>query len=119
MANYPKVSFDNTEIAFQYKSDQNLKDARRLFSLMGNSLLVKMGTKVTPWAIRSGLPIKGLIKNTIFKQFAGGQTLVETAQIANRLGWYNVQVILDYGVEGGDDSEQEFERSADQFIKAR
>lgn len=111
------ISFDNTELAFKYKTNKELKDARLLFSLMANSLLVKLGTKLTPWAIKNRLPVKGLIKNTIFKQFAGGETLQQTASVAEKLAKYNVAVILDYGVEGGDDSETEFDHAADEFIK--
>src|SRR5581483_5617699 len=102
------VSFDNTENAFEYKSDKELKKAAFLFSSMGNAALVKLGTRLTPWMIRAGLPVKGLIRNTIFSQFVGGETLEETAAVARKLGEYRVQVILDYGVEGGDEGEEGF-----------
>lgn len=111
------VSFDNTENAFEYKSDKELKKAAFLFSSMGNSALVKLGTKLTPWMIRSGLPVKGLIRNTIFSQFVGGETLEETAAVARKLGKYHVQVILDYGVEGGDEGEEGFEHACSEFIR--
>src|SRR5688572_25167785 len=101
----PAISFDNTEYAFAYKSDKELKKAKFLFSSMGIESLVKIGTRLTPWAIRVGLPIKGLIRNTIFRQFVGGETLAETAVVANKLGEFNVQVILDYGVEGKEGEE--------------
>ena len=91
------VSFDNTELAFKYKSDKELKQAKFLFTVMGKPLLVKLGTRMTPWAIRSGLPVKGLVRNTIFKQFVGGETLEETAKVAEKLGRYHVKVILVYG----------------------
>jgi proline dehydrogenase len=111
------ISFDNTEFAFEYKSDQELKKARFLFSSMGKSWLVKIGTRVTPWAIRAGLPIKGLIRKTIFAQFVGGETLAETATVAQMLGRYHVGAILDYGVEGGDDGEQGFGHAMAEFIR--
>src|ERR1700761_6994635 len=97
----PPVSFKNTANAFEYKSDKELKKASFLFSSMGIGPLVKLGTRVTPWLIRSGLPVKGLIRGTLFSQFVGGETLEETAVVARKLGEYGVQVILDYGVEGG------------------
>ncbi|WP_300601048.1 proline dehydrogenase family protein [Niabella sp.] len=111
------VSFDNTEFAFKYKSDSELKKARLLFLMMGQPTLVKLGTRITPWAIRNKLPVKGMIRSTIFKQFVGGETLDETAKVAAKLGQYNVQVILDYGVEGGEDSEKEYDHAADEFIR--
>jgi proline dehydrogenase len=112
----PAISFDNTENAFAYKSDKELKKANFLFSSMSHQWLVNLGTKITPWVIRSGLPVKGLIRNTIFDQFVGGETLEETAPVAKRLGEYGVKVILDYGVEGKE-GEENFDRACDEFIK--
>lgn len=114
---YPEISFDNTKFAFEYKSDKQLKKARFLFSSMGKPWLVKLGIKVTPWAIRSGLPVKGFIRKTIFAQFVGGENLQQTAEVAKNLGNYNVKAILDYGVEGGDDGEKGFDHSTDEFIR--
>ncbi len=110
------MSFENTENTFAYKSDKELRKARFLFKSMGYQSLVKLGVKFTPWAIRSGLPIKGLIRNTIFKQFVGGETLEETAAVANKLSQFGVQVILDYGVEGKE-GEENFDHARDEFIR--
>ena len=117
MDTHPVISFDNTEFAFEYKTNKEIKKARLLFSMMGQPLLVKMGTTLTPWAIKAGLPVKGLIRSTIFSQFVGGETLEETAVVAKKLGEYKVQVILDYGVEGGDDGEKGFDHSTEEFIR--
>jgi proline dehydrogenase len=117
MQSSPVISFDNTEFAFEHKTGKQLKKARFLFSSMSKPWLVKLGTRLTPMAIRAGLPIKGLIRNTIFAQFVGGETLEETAIVARKLGEYHVQVILDYGVEGGDDGEQGFDHSTEEFIR--
>ena len=84
---------------------------------MGYAPLVKLGTRLTPWAIRNGLPVKGIIRRTIFNQFVGGETLEETATVAHKLGEYHVQVILDYGVEGGDDGEEGFDHACEEFIR--
>ncbi len=117
MESYPLISFDNTEFAFEYKSGKELKKARFLFSAMGKPWLVKIGTRLTPWAIKVGLPIKGIVRKTIFQQFVGGETLDETAIVAKKLGEYNVKVILDYGVEGGDDGEHGFDHATEEFIR--
>jgi len=115
MHSYPVISFDNTELAFQYKSDQQLKKARFLFSLMGKPWLVKLGTKLAPWSIKARLPVRGIIRSTIFSQFVGGETLQETARVAKRLSEFHVQVILDYGVEGKE-GEENFDHACDEFI---
>jgi proline dehydrogenase len=111
------ISFENTENAFAYKSESQLKKANFLFSAMRHPSLVKWGTKVTPWAINAGLPIGWLIRSTIFPQFVGGETLEETAPVAKKLGEYDVQVILDYGVEGGDDDEHNYDHACEEFIR--
>ncbi len=113
----PAIAFDNTENAFKYKSDKDLKQAGFLFSSMGFQWLVNMGTRITPWAIKSGLPVKSIIRNTIFKQFVGGETLEETKPVVDMLAQHHVQVILDYGVEGGDEGDAEFDHAMHEFIK--
>jgi proline dehydrogenase len=110
------LSFDNTTIAFASRSDKELKQAHWLFGIMGKPWLVQLGTRLAPWSIRAGLPVKGVIRKTIFRQFVGGETLEETARVANKLAEANVQVILDYGVEGKE-GEEAFEEACLEFIR--
>lgn len=109
------LSFDNTEIAFAYKSTKALKNARFLLRSMHYQQLVSLGIKLTPFLLKSGLPVKGLIRDTIFKQFVGGESLEQTKPVCELLGKYNVDVILDYGVEGKE-TEEQFDKTADEFI---
>ncbi|MFN8249759.1 MAG: proline dehydrogenase family protein [Ferruginibacter sp.] len=112
------ISFDNTEYAFAYKSTEELKKANFLFSAMGSPFLVNLGLKLTPLAIKFHIPLsKKIIRNTIFSQFVGGETLEETAAVVNRLEKYKVQVILDYGVEGGENGEEGYDHATTEFIK--
>lgn len=117
MNTVPVISFDDTAKAFAYKSNKELKKARFLFASMSYQTLVKLGTGITPWLIKMGFPIKGIIRNTIFKQFVGGESLQETSAVAKKLGAYGVQVILDYGVEGGDYGEDGLDHACDEFIR--
>ncbi|MEP6846849.1 MAG: proline dehydrogenase family protein [Panacibacter sp.] len=110
------ISFENTATAFEYKSNKELKKAKFLFGSMAIDWLVKLGTKVTPWIIKSGLPVKGLLRSTIFSQFVGGETLAETSKVVDKLSRFNVKVILDYGVEGKA-GEENFDEAANNFIK--
>jgi proline dehydrogenase len=110
------ISFDNTENAFAYKSDKQLKKAKFLFNTMDYPLFVPIGTRITPFLMKTGLPVHGIIRNTIFQQFVGGETLEETDDICSLLSEYGVQVILDYGVEGKE-GEDNFEQATEQFIK--
>ena len=110
------ISFDNTENAFAYKSDKELKGARFLFKTMEFPWFVQVGTRLTPFIMKTGLPVHGIIRKTIFKQFVGGETLEETAEVGAVLGKYGVQVILDYGVEGKE-GEENYDNATEEFIR--
>jgi proline dehydrogenase len=94
------VSFDNTAVAFSGKSDRDLKRSYWLFRMIGSPTFVRIGRSLTTFAIRLHLPIKGLIKATIFKQFVGGENIEECSRTVTALGKYQVGTILDYSVEG-------------------
>lgn len=111
------ISFDNTEQAFAYKSDADLKKAAFLFSCMSKKWIVDLGTRLAPLAIKWSIPFAELvIRKTIFQQFVGGESLEQTTEIANKLEKFGVQVILDYGVEGKE-GEDNFNYACQQFIK--
>jgi proline dehydrogenase len=110
-------SFDNTQNAFAYKSTSDLKKARFLFSVIQSPLVVSLATKLTPALMQSGLPINGLIRSTIFNQFVGGETLEESARVVKQLSAYQVQVILDYGVEAKE-GEENFDLVTEHIIEA-
>ncbi len=62
--------------------------------------MVSFGKSATNFAIKTHLPIKGIIKKTIFKQFCGGETINECDPTIQTLGKFGVGTILDYSVEG-------------------
>jgi len=111
------LSFENTQNAFVYKSIGDLKKARFLFSVIQSPLVVNIATRATPFLMKSGLPINGIIRNTIFKQFVGGETLEDSARVTKQLGSYGVQVILDYGVEAKE-GEDNFDNVTEKIIEA-
>lgn len=109
------VSFSNTKIAFNSKSKLQLHKAYYLFKLMGNPFLSKMGGEVAKLAIKLHLPIKGIIKNTVFEQFCGGESIEECSMRIDKLAQYHVKTILDYSVEGKA-SEKDFNRTMKQTL---
>lgn len=102
------ISFDNTEIAFSSKNNSDLNRSYWLFKMVGNPTFVAIGKSLTTLAINMHLPIKGIIKATIFKQFCGGETIQECSNTITALGNYKVGTILDYSVEGKE-SEADFD----------
>ena len=92
--------FDDTEAAFEYQSKKDLRKAYLLFSLLKYPILVQLGSFITIAAFKLGLPLKGLVKSTIFQQFCGGESIQESESRINQLAKYRVGTILDYSVEG-------------------
>lgn len=110
------ISFNNTEIAFKHKSNKDLKRAHFLFSVIGNPGMVKMGKGLTNFGLNTGLPIKGIIKATIFKQFCGGEDIASCAPTIEQMWKFHVGTILDYSVEGKTSSE-DFEATTNEIIE--
>jgi proline dehydrogenase len=109
------ISFENTEIAFKSKSNASLKRAYWLFRIIGNPSMVKFGKSATNFALKSGLPIKGLIKKTIFSQFCGGETIEECKGTIAHLNKFGIGTILDYSVEGKT-SDEDFDATVREII---
>jgi proline dehydrogenase len=101
--------FENTKVAFSLKSDAELKKARFMFQVMANPTLVKLGTWLTLVALKIHLPVKGIIKKTIFRQFCGGVSEKDCTSIIEKLSATGVNSVLDYSVEA---KEEEFEFDA-------
>ncbi|HLW14147.1 MAG TPA: proline dehydrogenase family protein [Flavobacteriaceae bacterium] len=98
--------FDNTEVAFKTKSDAELRRAYFLFKLIGRESLVKMGTSFTLFALKIRLPIKGIIRATVFDHFCAGESEKDAMPVIDIL--YNqggVYSVLDYSVEGKEEEE--------------
>lgn len=113
--NKPVLNFDNTEIAFRHKSNKDLNRAYWLFKMISSSPLIKIGTPITNFSLTIGLPIQGIIRNTIYKQFCGGETIQGCAPAIEELGKGHVTTILDYSVEG-EESEASFDACCEEVL---
>jgi proline dehydrogenase len=111
-----KLNFDNTEIAFRNKSKSELNSAYWLFKIMSSNFLTQVGPPVTNLFLNIGLPIQGIIKATIFKQFCGGETIAECERTVALLADGKVGTILDYSVEG-EDEEHVFDFTCAEIIR--
>lgn len=94
------INFDDTATAFAHRTTGELKNSHFVFSTMSKPWMVKVGTMMTNLALNMKLPVKGIIKKTLFNQFCGGESIKDCSKTINLLGEYNVQTILDYSVEG-------------------
>ncbi|MBK9282986.1 MAG: proline dehydrogenase family protein [Sphingobacteriaceae bacterium] len=106
----------NTENAFALKSYKDLKQTLWLFKLINKSWVVQILTKLLNFSLKIRLPIKGVLKATIFKQFCGGETIQESKKVVDKLYESNVKSILDYSVEGEENSAA-FDRALTELLK--
>lgn len=114
----PKVDFSNTEIAFSHLSNRELKKTAWLFRMMSKPWLVKYGSKLALWAVENRLPFaETVVKNTVFEQFVGGTTLLDSQPNIDRLASHKVLTILDYGAEGKE-TELDFNHTMNENIRA-
>jgi len=111
-----RLSFDDTQRAFAHKSDFDLKKAYRLFQTFSSPFLVKYGARIATTALDFGLPIKKLIKKTIFHQFCGGESIEESSTAALRLFNSGIGAILDYSVEG-EGNEKSYKKTFEELKK--
>lgn len=112
MAQKTPLSFQNLEVAFASKSNAELKKMYWIFGTLNNSFVSKLGMLLTQWAFALGLPVKGLMKKTMFGYFCGGETIPETIQACRHLSAHGVQSILDLSVEGkGDEKSFDWTRN--------
>jgi proline dehydrogenase len=110
------ISFRDTSIAFSSKSDKALRKMYWLFRIMNNQALVNLGSNLLKIALRVGLPVKPLIRRTVFELFCGGETIYDCRQKSLELHQYGIGTILDYSVEGSED-ESDMENTSKEILE--
>ncbi len=102
-------SFDNSKLAFATKTSWQLKKAYYLFKIVNNNGIARIATFSANLALKLHLPIKGIIRSTVFEHFCGGETIDDCKSTSDIMGRFKVGSILDYSVEGKD-SEEAFDQ---------
>jgi proline dehydrogenase len=100
MGDDPEVSFEDTSVAFSYKSDAALKKANSIFSIVNHPWVSSLAIGTVKLALALRLPVEGIIKRTAFDHFCGGVSIDSCDDEIATLSKYGVGTILDYSVEG-------------------
>ncbi len=111
-----KVKFEDTAIAFSYKSIAELKKANFIFTLVNNPIMSSLAIGAVRLGLFLHLPIKGLIRSTVFDHFCGGESIEQCEPIIKKLGDRGVSAILDYSVEGAK-TEVGFDKTTDEILR--
>lgn len=110
------LSFENTEIAFKHLSTEELKRARMLFNMFKFKFLIKYGPGLASGALKFGIPVKPLIRKTIFDHFCGGESIEDCDNAVANLYHNGIGAILDYSVEGVE-SEDNFDLNLEEILR--
>jgi proline dehydrogenase len=110
------IDFQDLELAFRYKSDEELNRAYRGMKMAGSQFMNQLGPPLLTFAFRIGFPVKGYVRRTVFDIFCGGETLEETKKRSEALFRFRVLTILDYSVEG-EKSETGFDATRDEILR--
>jgi proline dehydrogenase len=112
----PQISFEDTAVAFKYKSNAALTKAHFIFSLINHPWMSAIAIKAVKVALYLRLPVIGIIRHTVFDHFCGGESIDESEDNINQLSRYGVCTILDYSVEG-EKSEDGFDATMEETIR--
>ena len=93
------MKFDNTQKAYQLKTNRDLKKAYYLFLLFSSEKLVSIGSSITRLIFRMKLPVSYIFKITFFSQFCAGLNKKESLKAVNSLKSYKILSYLHYAVE--------------------
>lgn len=107
--------FNNTKRAFALKSKEELNRSLFIFEILNHSWFVKIGTGLTNLAFQLNLPIDGIIKKTIFKQFCGGISEKDSLPVIEKMYTKHLHSVLDYSTEGKE-TEADFDAALERKI---
>lgn len=116
MIENPKINFEDTATAFAHQSNAQLKKSYLVFNTMNYPWIVKTGTALTSTALKLRLPVKKLIKNTLFDHFCGGESIAGSEPRMRTLAESKVKTILDYSVEG-EANEEGYDQAVEEALR--
>ena len=106
---------DNTQVAFEDKTNKDLNRAYFLFKTISNPFISKTLIVFVKIAMFFRLPISGLIKATVYKHFCGGTTIENSQETIDKLWKAHIGTILDFSAEGKE-NEEDFNRAMNETI---
>ena len=109
------IDFNNLKTAFSDKSDADLNRAYFLFKSMRNRFVSKILIGFVQFSLKLHLPIKSIIKATVYKHFCGGETILESQTTINKLWQSRIGTILDFSAEGNE-SANDFKIALEQIL---
>jgi len=110
------IDFNNSEIAFRDQSNASLRETYQLFKVMNSRTMVKIGKHLVSFAFIFHLPVKAILRRTIYRHFVGGVSIEDCGETIARLAKRNVMSILDYAQEG-EESDEIFDFTCKEILR--
>jgi proline dehydrogenase len=98
--------FNDTKLAFADKTDAQLKKAYWMFKAIEQPAVTNIGVSLLNFTVRNNFPfVDGIVKQTLFEQFCGGETREESMKVVTQMFKRGVGSIFDYSIEGKEEEE--------------
>ena len=98
--------FNDTKLAFADKTDAQLKKAYWMFKAIEQPAVTNIGVSLLNFTVRNNFPfVDGIVKQTLFEQFCGGETREESMKVVKQMFKRGVGSIFDYSIEGKEEEE--------------
>lgn len=96
--------FNDTKIAFQDKSTEQLRKAQLMFKAIEHPYITSIGIKLLNFTIQNNFPfVENIVRKTLFEQFVGGETREKSMEVVKTLYKHHIGSIFDYAIEGKED----------------
>ncbi|MEO8759466.1 MAG: proline dehydrogenase family protein, partial [Bacteroidia bacterium] len=109
------INVEDLKVAFKYKSNSELKYTFYIFKILQYPRLLKILMSLTTGILKYNLPLKFLIKGTVFKIFCAGESINDAFTQIKKLDTYKVKSVLDY-VSEGEKTDRAFKQNAEIII---
>jgi len=94
------MKFDNTLKAYKLKSNKDLYRAFLIFKIISSNIVVSFASRFLLVMLKLKIPVHGILKNTIFKQFCAGLKKKDSMLVVEKLNKSNIKSYMHFAVEG-------------------
>jgi proline dehydrogenase len=109
------MNIEDLKTAYTYKSNKELKFTYFIFKVLQKPRLVKLLISLTNGILKYNLPLKFLIKKTVFNVFCAGETTDDAFSKIKYLEKFHVRSVLDY-VSEGENNEDSFNKNSEIIV---
>ncbi len=109
------MNIEDLKTAYTYKSNKELKFTYFIFKVLQKPGLVKLLISLTNGILKYNLPLKFLIKKTVFNVFCAGENIDDAFSKIKYLEKFHVRSVLDY-VSEGENNEDSFNKNSEIIV---